>query len=102
MFKVIQKIAAKWHAANTDLLSLKPQCRSMEIIVVWFFAYNVLDSQIFSFLQNNEAKCLRNQGIEANWLEWTKFLLNRFFDTNSVTYMVKLAHIVICYPKSTE
>ena len=39
-------------------------------IVVWFFAYNVLDSQIFSFLQNNEAKCLRNQDIEANWLEW--------------------------------
>ena len=30
MFKVVQKIEAKWREANTDLLSLAPQCRSMD------------------------------------------------------------------------
>ena len=59
-------------------------------MVVWFFVHYVLDSQFFSFLQNNEAKCPTNQEIEANWLEWTKFFLNRFSDTNSVAYTVRV------------
>ena len=58
---------------------------------VWFFAHYVLDSHCFIFLQNNEAKCTKNQEIEVNWQKWTKFSQNKFYDTNSDVYTVSCA-----------
>ena len=55
---------------------------------------NLKESIGLYFLENNKANSLSNQGIEANWLEWTKFCWVDV-DFTSVAYMVKLAHVVI-------